>query len=257
MSMKIRPILEGEKVIKDGRSPLVPQGPTFRAAIIGRTGSGKSQLVANMICRGWIPTTIVYLCLRAPDQSVYKAISSNIINAVAKENEAIAKRNAALSDSDSEEEGDIEPDEVLQIVTSPEQLPNIDNLHRDEPTLFIFDDFITEIKELPLIEQFFTRGRNAGASSVFLTQGFYEMPKLIRRNCEYFFLFGGLDDREIGQLHKNLGQGLSLKQFKSIYTWATKKTTQDTHPFLMIDFKTDKPPLKFRRGFDQLVINLF
>ena len=49
----------------------------------------------------------------------------------------------------------------------------------------IFDDFICEKYQKPLID-YFIRGRHKNCSVIYLSQSFYETPKDIRLNCSHF-----------------------------------------------------------------------
>jgi hypothetical protein len=210
-------------------SPLMPRTPC-RVLIAGASGSGKSQLTANIIMKGWIPFDKIVLCAKNPDQEVYEELEAHI--------------------ADVAEENELDPKDLFQIVTDVNDVPKVEDFDKSKKTLLAFDDFITSSKDLPKISDFFVRARHKGVSPFFLTQDFYQVPLIIRRNCNYFFLFGGMSERDLVSLHKDLAQGgLDVKEFKKIY----RAATAEKYSFLMIDLVTDKKPLRFRKMFDGLL----
>ena len=58
----------------------------------------------------------------------------------------------------------------------------------DAQKIVIFDDFICEKNQKPLID-YFIRGRHKNCSVIYLSQSFYKTPKDIRLNCSHFCVY--------------------------------------------------------------------
>lgn len=255
---EITPIREGGyDVYEDERSYLMPQGPSFRSVVLGKTGSGKTEVVSNMLCKGWLPTKKVFICAKVLDQPVYDAIVVHFMKALEDANKEIRKYNKKTeNDEELEELEELALSDLIEFHDDPKQLPDPNDLDREKMPIFVFDDFLTEQKDHPIIEKFFTRGRPKNVSSIFLAQSLIEIPKLIRSNCDYFFIFGGIDDRALVEVKNMCGQGLDNSQFRKAYHYATRKTEDNLFPFMMVDKKTTNDALRFRRGFDELILRI-
>ena len=72
------------------------------------------------------------------------------------------------------------------------ELPSPDDLVKEDPLgqyLLVFDDQITA-KDMTAIAEYYVRGRKSGGgiTSVFLSQSYYGVPKLIRLQLHYLIL---------------------------------------------------------------------
>jgi hypothetical protein len=115
----------------------------------------------------------------------------------------------------------------------------------------LFDDFVTESpKENQEIGKFFSRGRHKNISCMYITQNFTGVPLIVRRNCNYFFLFGDIDDSDLSFLAHKVATDLKPDKFKHIY----HEATDDKYSFLMIDKETELEPLQYRKKFDTVCL---
>ena len=55
-------------------------------------------------------------------------------------------------------------------------------------TIVIFDDYVTE-RNQSVQCKIFTKGRHLNCHSIYLTQSFYDVEKIIRKNANVFILF--------------------------------------------------------------------
>ena len=76
--------------------------------------------------------------------------------------------------------------------------------------------------KLPIISEYFIRGRNKGASIMFLSQSFYNTPKIIRQNVNYVVILKLGGTRDINSLLREVSIGLTKEQFLEMYKEATK-----------------------------------
>lgn len=66
--------------------------------------------------------------------------------------------------------------------------------------LFIADDMVGRKEFAANINDWFIRGRKAGADMCFITQSFYDTDKLIRRSLSNMFLFPSSNKRELAMI---------------------------------------------------------
>jgi hypothetical protein len=83
----------------------------------------------------------------------------------------------------------------------------VEKLDKETYKIVIFDDYITQKKELNTITEYFILGRHHLISPIFLSQSYYATPKNIRINCSHFCIFNVPTKREIRSIladHNNL-----------------------------------------------------
>ena len=102
--------------------------------------------------------------------------------------------------------------------------------------LVIFDDMICEAMKNPKIfSEYFTFGRKYHLTVVFLTQSYFDVPKLIRKNIHYYIFKQIGSPSEMKLIMNRLVRGVNPEVFDRIYDDATREFTN----FLMID-KTER-----------------
>ena len=193
--------------------PLMPQHP-FRLCISGATGTGKTNLLLNIIerCANF---TKIYLYAKKLDEPLYEFL----IKHYSKVDENLITCSNDIAD-----------------VISPD---DIDEKHQ---TLIIFDDMICEAN-LKSCEELFIRGRKQNASIAFLSQSYFHVPKSVRLNSDYFIFLRINDKREIIEIKK----GQIIPDFENKIIQYTRKP----YDFLMLDLKTLDPSLRFRHNFGE------
>lgn len=193
----------------------------FRALIVGASGSGKTQLVFEIIKRMKGTFNKIILCVKNKSEPLYEW----------------------LADSLSKDQ--------LEIYEGADNVPDVDNYEtKDDPDgplqiLAIFDDLVLD-KNQGNITQFFIRGRkiSGGISSCYLTQSYYQTPKVIRLNCNYIFIKKLSSERDLSLILSEVSLGISKPRLMEIY----KKATEGRLNFLMVDI--DAPAEKrFRINF--------
>ena len=164
--------------------------------MIAPSGSGKSNFLTNLItlfCKGTEGTfDNIYIFSKCSTEPLYKYLVDK-------------------------SKGLIEVHENL------EKLPPINDLNTCKQTLIIFDDFISDLKKHPLISEYFIRGRKKSASIMFLSQSYYNTPKIIRQNINYCIILKLGGTRDINSILRECSIGISKEQLLFMYNKATKK----------------------------------
>ena len=165
---------------------------TFRMLICGNSGSGKTNLLYHMLMKPLLYYDRIHLYAKNLEQQKYKDIIqtlTDISNSVG--------YNVLVCSND-----DIIPVEELK--------------DEDAQKIVIFDDFICEKNQKPLID-YFIRGRHKNCSVIYLSQSFYKTPKDIRLNCSHFCVYDFPSSNERSLISRELVSKRinALKQSKS------------------------------------------
>lgn len=212
---------EKGKIKKNKRCSLAPNTPT-NILISGSTGAGKTNLLCNLI---------------------YDLMSWNNIYVYTpnlQEDKYINLQTACESAGGGES------------IFSQEIDLTVDDMDSSSHNIVVFDDWITtDAKTMSIINDYFIRGRKRNCTNIFLTQSYYDTPKMIRLNCNYFFIFKLRDRREIMELYKSHGT-MSKEDFAKMVLEATSMP----YDFLCIDKTVStSSPLAYRKKFDGLLQN--
>ena len=167
---------------------------TFRSLVVAPSGSGKSNFITNLItlfCKGKGSYDNIYIFCKCKDEPLYRYL---------------ADKSKGL----------------IEVFESLEKLPPLNDLNACKQTLIIFDDMVTDIKKHPIISEYFIRGRKKGASIMFLSQSFYNTPKIIRQNVNYVVILKLGGTRDINSLLREVSIGLTKEQLLDMYKEATK-----------------------------------
>ena len=183
---------------------------TFRMLICGNSGSGKTNLLYHMLMKPLLYYDRIHLYAKNLEQQKYKDMLqtlTDISNSVG--------YNVLVCSND-----DIIPVEELK--------------DDDAQKIVIFDDFICEKNQKPLID-YFIRGRHKNCSVIYLSQSFYKTPKDIRLNCSHFCVYDFPSSNERGLISCEL----DVEKDKYI------KATKEPFSFLYVD----KPMKRINRNF--------
>ena len=84
-------------------------------------------------------------------------------------------------------------------------------------------------------------------SVAYLAQNYFQIPKIVRNNCNYLVLLKLSGDRELAMIMKENGLGLSKECLLAMYEYATR----DKFYPLIIDIEQTDKNMKYRRGFGE------
>jgi hypothetical protein len=180
-----------------------PQFP-FNLIAVGPTGSGKTNSIVDLIVSKLYFDDLFIIAGDLQDD--YYIFLEEYINSLPKK----SNKNIYLTD-------DINFD--------------ADNLDREKQNIVIVDDKITE-KDQSSIEDLFTRIRKLGGSIIYISQSYYDIPKIIRDNTHYVYLFKLKNTDTAYRILKNYCCGF-LEEAKTVY----HDIHRDKFNFMMIDDK--------------------
>lgn len=190
-------------------------GLPFRMLVIGGSGSGKTTLVMELVKRMKNTFNFILLCCKSSDEPLYELLSKKV------------------------------PKECLAICEGMGAIPPVQDLEGAGQTLVIFDDLCIE-RGQQVIEEYFIRGRKVGegVSCVYLTQSYYQTPKIIRLQCGYFCLKKLNSERDLNLILGECSLGVDKAELLRLY----REATRAQRDFLMIDMAAP-PEQKFRHNF--------
>ena len=187
----------------------------FRACVVAPSGSGKTNLVLNIIEAF------------SKDEGTFSTIQ--IIT---------RDKNEPLYNWLQEKAPSIQ---ITEGLTTLKPLTN-KNYDTDLQHLVVLDDLVLS-KDLSAVEAFYIRGRKLGVSVIFISQSYFKIPKIIRGNCSYMILLKLSGQREVNLILSEFGLGVTKDQLLRLYQRAT---TEKFVP-LVIDMEA-QPEERFRRG---------
>lgn len=191
----------------------------FRALIVGGSGSGKTQLILEIIHRMSGTFELVILCTKNSDEPLYNFLKQKI-----------------------------SPDQLH--IYENGMIPSLNEYKNFQgQILCVFDDLVNEKKSQEPITEWFIRGRKiaGGCSMCYLSQSYFKTPKTIRVNCNYIILKKLSSTRDLNMILGDYNLGVDRNKILELYKYATQN-----HGSLFIDIDAE-PEERFRRNFLDLL----
>jgi type IV secretory pathway VirB4 component len=190
----------------------------FRMIIAGNSGSGKTQTLLNLLHN--MPDTFEKICIttKCKDEPLYNWLEDRL------------------------------GDKGLKITEGISELPDLDGFDKEQTSLIILDDLVNEpAKQQRPICDYFIRARKKNCSLIYITQSYYQVPKLIRDNITYLIIKQVSSMRNLTMIARECSLGIEREQLKEIYDDATG----NKEDFLLIDLEGNKDE-RFRKNLDQV-----
>ena len=135
----------------------------------------------------------------------------------------------------------------ITFYTKLTDLPNpVDLNMENKQILLVFDDQVAE-KNQNKIEEYFIRGRKIGGgiTMCYLSQSFFAIPTLIRRQFDYVIILKLSGKRDLNLILSNYAVGIDVDQIIDLY----KNATKHKFNFLKIDIENRDDNRKFSHNF--------
>ena len=117
-----------------------------------------------------------------------------------------------------------------------DDLPNFDDMGKQENTVVVIDDLIVEASQNNQVQALFTRGRHLNLSVIYLAQNLFHKGKHSRDmslNMDYMVLFKNTRDAsQITHLSRQMYPSNS-----KFLTWAFHDATKEPYSYLFLDLK--------------------
>lgn len=192
----------------------------FRMIMIGNSGSGKSNILLDLLYRFNGTFDQIFLVIPCSHEPLYLFL---------------------------EEQFKDYPDQFHIYENGNIPNPN-DEVFKDNTlqNLIIFDDMITYTKLQPKINQWFIAGRKVGCSTsvIYLSQNYYSIPKTARNQCSHIIIKRISGEKDRAMILREFSSDLTTDQFNKMYAECTK----DFGDFLLVNISKNRNE-KYQKGF--------
>lgn len=191
----------------------------FRAIVVGASGSGKSNLVLNLLHQLNSTFNKIELYCRSNNEPLYRYLETKMAD-----------------------EGSFKIEEGLENFNKQ----NLNEAYKkDDQTLIIFDDIVLE-KDQSKICEMYIRGRKLGCSLVYLTQKYFKVPTPIRGQANYIFLKKIAGRGDLKRILSETSLSAPIDAIFNMYQFCLKHSFQS---FLLIDLESPEER-QYRCNFD-------
>ena len=192
----------------------------FRMCIVAPSGSGKTNFLLNLIhlfSQGRGTFESIHIITRISDEPLYNFLKSK--------------------------------SESIQILEGMSKTPELNKFDKTENHLVIWDDLVLS-KDLARVEEYYLRARKQNVSCIFISQSYYHIPTMIRRNSSYMVILKlGASSRELKCLMSEMASSLDKDQLVHLYEYAT-----DTKFIpLIVNCEEQDKYKKFKKGFNEVL----
>lgn len=204
-------IPKGNSVINPGYANHGIKIP-FRMLMAAPSGSGKTNALCNLICHMDKSFHEIVICVKSADEPLYQLLIDKLKNVIIFEN------------------GEVPPIESYSILDDKtKRLKRLDKKQR----LIVFDDLITDKKANKVAIEYYVKARKLGFSMVYIGQSYFQIPKMIRDNCQYFIIGRNLLKKDLKMILSCFPTEMKLDEFSYLYN----ELTQEPLDVLLIDLE--------------------
>jgi len=185
----------------------------FRMCVSAPSGSGKTSFVYNLLHIMDATFDKIYIITANKDEALYNHLEDK------------SKGRIIISEGLS-------------------SIPDMDTFKKDtDQYLIIFDDLVNK-KDQSKIINFFIRCRKVSCSAIYISQSYFDIPSIIRKQVNYsvFLKLGNV--RELKMIMRDNSMG-DIEQLRRMFEFATNEKFQ----VLIIDKESDNPKRKFRQNY--------
>jgi len=192
----------------------------FRMCIVAPSGSGKTNFLLNLISlfsKGRGTFASITIITKVSSEPLYNFLKLKAEN--------------------------------IQIKEGLSNTPVLDKFDKEENHLVVWDDLVLA-KSLEMVENYYIIARKFNVSCIFISQSYYHIPTMIRKNCSYMIILKlGSGQREVKMIVGELGGQMDKEQLLNMYEYAT-----DTKfcPLIVNMDESDRYK-RFRKGFLEIL----
>ncbi len=176
------------------------------------SGAGKTNALMNLIVHFNKTFHEIILCVKSSDEPLYNLLINRL------------------------------GDDAVKVYEDGE-VPSLDDFSvKDDKTgrlsrrdkyqrLIVFDDLINDVRANRKIKEYYVKARKLGFTCCYLGQSFFQIPKMIRDNCQIFILGRNLLVKDLRMILQCFPTELSLDEFMHLY----QSQTSEPLDVLLID----------------------
>lgn len=210
-----------------------------RISICGESGCGKTSLLLNLLLTENLKCKYnrVWICIPDFSEHKYKTLIEYYENLI----------QSMVDDEKITQEQADNMERPYKFISSPNDLPELnEEFKQNNPghSYIIFDDCIAlSKKDQQKIAEYYIKSRKYGISCVYLTQSFYDLELLIRKNTNVFILFTEGQNTTRNQIANTVGMTEACKDcYKNLrkFSFVVINREQDGKKRELVDFKPIK-----------------
>lgn len=232
MDLTIEKIQTDKDLIQhNNNAHIIPAHP-FRLIIVGSSGSGKTNLIANLLTRD---------CFYKDYFDIITVFSPNVkldkIWRVVKAHQTFD--NLANFNSD-----------ITEIITKQRLTVERKGIRRSPRHLIIVDDFADDraVCKNPRLIEIFIKGRHYNISCMLGSQKYRAIDRTIRLNASDIIMFQPDNESELKQLAEENAKGVTKKRFAEYVEACTAQ------PYNFIHIQPSKPlAQRYKRNFSEYI----
>ena len=195
-----------------------------RILMIGASGTGKSNALMNYIEKSSGEYQQIIICsFSTTDEPLYQYLKNKIPEV-----------------------------ELINDINEVPPVQSFDDEDKKISKLIVFDDFIClSKKQMKILEDYAISSRKFGFTTVYISQNYTSVPKIISRNCNYIFCFKINDKVSIKRIISNHGLSdyFTPQEIERYYHYCVSQPLG----FLLIDLKTTDNSKILRCGFNNFL----
>ena len=216
----------------------------IRAILLGASGSGKSNLLCNILCnQGWIDYTRLFVVSRTLFQPCYTLLRDCFSRGLTKSEirECFRQNRMVFTGSRT-------PAIVCEFHETVGSIPHPSVLDPSESYVVVLDDILFEPNIHAKIGPLFAQGRHSCVSVFLLAQNWFLLDRAtVRTNANLLFLFKQ-SWKTLSHIYADLAPDITLDEFRSYLTacWRNRR-----YGFATIDVAASPKDGRFRRAIDE------
>ena len=236
--------------LKRENNPLLPS--SLRGLIVGRSNSGKTVLLQNLLLRnGWLDYDNLLVFGNSLHQEEYQIIKRGFEMRLGKEQLLNLFRNqehVAPLDALENYKGNALGGITAEFYEDCDAIPDPKTLDPNKKNLIILDDCY--LGKQNKAGAYYSRGRHSNCDSLYISQNYFALPRnSVRENSNIIFLYPQ-NSKSVQHIYQDHCTDLPFDEFTTLCRdiWKTK------YNFLTIDLSSSILNGKYRKNLERFYI---